>query len=123
MCTRALELLTPVADDTYGRRGENEEAFPKQCKLPQDHYLLPEELDELGHAAGRVRDLQGTSGDSCDSIATNVGTPSPSTRVCLRLRQTFISGCMQRLIVVTLQVGQAVTSPFPVGGRTAFLSS
>lgn len=37
--------------------------------------------------------------------------------------QTFISGYMQRLILVTLQVGQAVTSPFPVGGRMAFLSS
>lgn len=52
-------LLTPVADHAYRWRGEDEETFPKQCKLPQHHYLLPEELDELGHAASWVSDLQG----------------------------------------------------------------
>lgn len=45
----------------------------------------------------------------------------PSNVLCCV--HTFISGCIQRLMVVTLQVGQAVTRPFPVGGSTAFLSS
>lgn len=49
--------LTPVADHTNGRRGEDEETFTQQRKLPQHHDLLAEKLDELRHAAGRVRDL------------------------------------------------------------------
>lgn len=57
-CAEKPERLTPVADHPDRRRGEDEEAFPKQRKLPQHHYLLPKELDELGHAAGRVCDLQ-----------------------------------------------------------------
>ena len=56
---RMSGLLTPVADHAYRWRGEDEETFPKQRKLPQHHYLLPEELDELGHAASWVGDLQG----------------------------------------------------------------
>ena len=60
VCVKAFlsELLTPVADHTYRRRGEDEETFPQQRKLPQHHDLLPEELDELGHAARGVGDLQ-----------------------------------------------------------------
>lgn len=53
-----VNCLTPVADHTYRWRGEDEEAFSKQCKLPQHHYLLPEKLDELGHAASWVGYLQ-----------------------------------------------------------------
>lgn len=66
VCTCVFKLLTPVADHTYRWRGENEETFPKQCKLPQHHYLLAEELDELGHAASWVRDLQGGNSDGYD---------------------------------------------------------
>ncbi len=51
------EPLTPVADHAHGRRREDEETLPKQRKLPQHHYLLPEKLDELGHAASGVGDL------------------------------------------------------------------
>lgn len=73
MSTRALELLTSVADYADGGRGEDEDPFPQQCKLPQHHDVLPEKLDELGHAAGRVGDLQGerTNGFRCvDAAAT-----------------------------------------------------
>lgn len=50
--------LTPVADHAHRWRGEDEETFPEQRKLPQHHDLLPEKLDELGHAASRVCYLQ-----------------------------------------------------------------
>ena len=49
--------LTSVADHAHGGRGEDEDAFSQQGKLPQDHDLLPEEADELGHAARWVGDL------------------------------------------------------------------
>lgn len=57
-CVHKLKLLTPVADHTYRRRREDQEAFPKQHKLPQHHYLLPKKLDELRHAASWMGDLQ-----------------------------------------------------------------
>ena len=50
--------LTSVADHAHRGRGEDEDAFSQQGELPQDHDLLPEEADELGHAACRVGDLQ-----------------------------------------------------------------
>ena len=50
-------MLTPVADHADGGRGEDQDTLPEQSKLPQHHDLLPEEPDELGHAAGRVGDL------------------------------------------------------------------
>lgn len=53
-----MENLTSVADNTNRWRGENEDPFPKQCQLPQNHNLLPKKLDELRHAASRVSDLQ-----------------------------------------------------------------
>lgn len=52
-------LLTPVAYHTHRWWGEDEETLPKKRILPQHHDLLPKKLDELGHAAGRVSDLQG----------------------------------------------------------------
>lgn len=57
MCVN-FKLLTSVADHTHRWRGEDEDPFPKQRKLPQHHDLLPEKLDELRHTAGRVGDLQ-----------------------------------------------------------------
>lgn len=60
-----IKQLTPVADNSYRWRGEDEYALPKQCELPQHHYLLPEKLDELGHAASRMGDLQGASSGKC----------------------------------------------------------
>lgn len=65
-CAQAMiKQLTPVADNSYRWRGEDEYALPKQRELPQHHYLLPEKLDELGHAASRVGDLQGASSGKC----------------------------------------------------------
>lgn len=53
-----FQVLTSIADHAYWWWGEDEEALPKQCKLPQHHYLLPKKLDKLRHAAGWVSDLQ-----------------------------------------------------------------
>lgn len=49
--------LTSVADHAHGRRWEDEDAPAEEGQFPQHHDLLPEEADELGHAAGRVGDL------------------------------------------------------------------
>lgn len=73
----ASEPLTPVADHTYWWRGEDEETFPKQCKLPQHHDLLPKELDELGHAASWVGDLQGAKRNVTDMLVFVVLTEPP----------------------------------------------
>ena len=57
--------LTSVADHAHGGRGEDEDSFSQQGELPQDQDLLPEEADELRHAACRVGDLQdGTHNNS-----------------------------------------------------------
>ena len=50
-------FLTSVADHAHRRRGEDEDAPAEEGQFPQHHDLLPEEADELGHAAGRVGDL------------------------------------------------------------------
>lgn len=50
-------FLTSVADHAHGRRREDEDAPAQESQLPQHHDLFPEEADELGHAACRVRDL------------------------------------------------------------------
>lgn len=62
-CMCVFKLLTSVADHAYRWRGEDEDTFPKQRKLPQHHDLLPEKTDELGHAARWVRDLQEANQD------------------------------------------------------------
>lgn len=50
-------FLTSVADHTHGWRREDEDASAEKSQFPQYHDLLPEETDEVGHAAGRVGDL------------------------------------------------------------------
>lgn len=50
-------FLTPVADHTHGRRGEDEDASAEESQFPQNHDLLPKEADELGHTACWMGDL------------------------------------------------------------------
>lgn len=50
-------FLTSVADHAHRWGGEDEDASAEESQLPQHHDLLPEEADELGHAARRVSDL------------------------------------------------------------------
>lgn len=50
-------FLTSVADHTHRWRREDEDASAEESQFPQYHDLLPEEADEVGHAAGRVGDL------------------------------------------------------------------
>lgn len=91
-----FELLTSVADHPHRWRGEDEETFPKQRELPQHHYLLPEKLDELGHAAGWVGDLQGARKGTNKVILLSLSEQTCHHRQCecrAAFTPSFLGAC------------------------------
>lgn len=113
-------FLTSVADHAHGRRRENEDAPAEKSQFPEHHDLLPEEADELGHAACGVSDLLIRRHTNSLKIlrvrAASCGREN--------LLQTFISGCMLWLMAAPQALaGQPVTTASPLGGSSALLSS